>query len=818
MEPFVYRPRNANCYFFASTGFSRIVFSLILVLTLVLPAAAQFRFGENPGYYGAQYTDQQLYDLMYAAGARSTRSSVPLQSYLQWGISTYEARLQYPYSTKGMRNNTFFLFASPGPTYTGQSDSTASNGATSWLPAGIYNAPFNSDGSINTNNLWAKYCYDVVQAVGPYFTYFEIWNEPDLTGSVNSYEDSTQSATSWEKVEPASGDLQNMNAPVEDYVQLCKIANQVIKKYQPNAKIATGGLGYPWFYMWFLKKGGGQWIDELSIHFYPYFSWVVCSWTGSACGPAGFHRNSDNAVSCMTQQIANFRAIETQLGAPHKPMMMTESNIPRWSYVSAANMEVFPNNKPWGSDHTQRNFTIKAFTKMLLGGLDMFYLYQTGETGDSGLNDGTSGSEIDAMGMYKNLTKATPGSEVMTNQGIAIKTMQALMGNYNLDTAQPVFPSGVDGVRFDSAGKKIYVVWAITTLDTSETASGSYALPANTNFQKYLYNGSNSGTVSGTITLTGDPYILVQTSASASSVSCNAGSNQTITLPTNSATLSAANSTATNATISTYTWTQVSGPGTSTITNGKTVTATVSNLIAGTYTFQVSIKDSKGDSCSSTVQVTVGASGGSITLSAGANQTLTLPTKSTTLTGSVTDKSSTIKSYAWTEVSGPNTATISSPGSISTAVKNLVAGVYVFQLKVVDNAGATATAQIQVTVNSSRRTFSTTTTNNTATIQETSDVTPKNASDSLVLSPGRISLYPDPAGNDLNIRLSGNHMGRLWLGIYDPIGHLVITKQDSKVQTDYRGSIDVSALNRGVYFLQTVIEGRFRSVAKFVRL
>ncbi|HLY70698.1 MAG TPA: T9SS type A sorting domain-containing protein, partial [Puia sp.] len=678
---------------------------------------------------------------------------------------------------------------------------------------GLYNAAFNSDGSINTSNVWAKYCYDVVQSVGPYFTYFEVWNEPDLTNSVNSYEDSTQSATSWEKVEPATGDLPNMNASVEDYVQLCMVANQVIKKYQPAAKIATGGLGYPWFYMWFLKKGGGQWIDELSIHYYPYFSWVTCVWTGSACGTAGFHRNSDYAVSTMLQQVTSFKAIETQLGAAHKPVMMTESNIPRWSYVSAANLEVFPNNKPWGNDHTQRNFTIKAFTKMIQGGLDMFYLFQTGETGDSGLNDGTTGSEIDAMGMYKNLTKATPGKEVLTNQGVAIRTMQKLLGNYKLDATQPTLATGINGVRFDSSGNKIYVLWATTTLDTSETASGSYALPSGTNFKKYLFDGSSPGTVSGTISLTGDPYFLVQSSGSASSVNCNAGSNQTITLPTNTATLSAANSTVTNSTISSYAWTQVSGPNTSTITNAKTVTATAGNLIAGTYSFKVAIKDAQGDSCSSTVQVTVNPTGGgtsSITLSAGGSQTITLPTNTTTLAGTVTDKTSTIKTYAWAEDSGPNTATISSPSSLSTAVKGLIAGSYIFQLQVTDNSGATATAMVQITVKTG------TTKRRTAEVQQTATATEETPAPSIAAADpvngttAKVVMFPNPSAGMVTLQVTGENTGEMRLNIFDMVGRLVLTKQTSKPQMVYQGSIDISKLSSGVYSLQIIV-GKVRT-------
>jgi hypothetical protein len=790
--------------------------SLILALVYGSSAQAQFQFGENPGYYGSQFTDQQLYDLMYAGGARSTRSSVPFQSYVQYGMSTYEARLQYPYSTKGMRNNTFFLFASAGPTYTGQSDSTASNGARSWLPTGIYNAPFNSDGSINTSNLWALYCYNVVQSIGPYFTYYEIWNEPDLTGSVNSYEDSTQSSTSWEKVEPASGDLPNMNAPLEDYVQLCKIANEVIKKYQPTAKICTGGLGYPWFYMWFLRKGGGQWIDDLSIHFYPYFQWVTCVWNGSACGTAGFHRNSDYAVTAMLTQITNFRAIETQLGATHKPLLMTESNIPRWNYVPAGEIEDFPNNKPWGSDHTQRNFTIKAFTEMLQGGVNMFYLYQTGETGDSGENDGATGSEIDAMGMYKNLTKATPTTAVLTNQGIAIQTMQKLMGNYTLDATQPTFSSGVNGVRFDSSGNKIYVVWAITTLDTSETASGSYVLPAGVTFKKYLYNGTSPGTVSGTISLIGDPYILVQSAGSVSSVTCSAGSAQTITLPTSTATLSAAGSTVTGSTISTYVWSQASGPNTATLTNPKTVTATASGLVAGTYSFEVKIKDAKNDSCSSTVSITVDAASGgstsSITVSAGSAQTITLPTSTVTLTGTATDASGTIKTYAWTEVSGPNTATISTPSALSTTVKGLVAGTYVFQCKVTDSKGSTSSATVTITVKSA------TTKGRFAVAQaDGADSVTSDVNDQPQATTDNLLLFPNPAKSSLNLQLSSDSLGTMKINIFNTFGQILYVQQTHKTGTNYNSAIDVAKLPGGFYIIEVVIGTNKKMIGKFIK-
>jgi Secretion system C-terminal sorting domain len=683
----------------------RYVCLCILFLVSYCSINAQFRLGENPGYYGSQYTDQQIYDLMYAGGARAARSTVSVQYYLQYGMGTYQARLQYPYSTKGMRNNTFFLDASAGPYYTGQSTATSTSGAQSWLPGGLYNAPFNSDGSINSNNLWAQYCYDVVQSIGPYFTYFEVWNEPDLTGSINSYEDSTESPGSWEIVEPATGDLPNMNASIEDYVQLCMIASQVIKKYQPTAKIATGGLGYPWFYMWFLKDGGGSWIDELSIHCYPYFDWTTCSWTGSSCGPAGFHRNSDYAVFGLNQQIGNFRSIETQLGMPHKPIIMTESNIPGWNYVPAANLEVYPNNRAWGSDSTQKNYTIKAYTKMMEAGLDMFYLFQTGETADSGLNNGTSGSEIDAMGMYKNLTKATPGNEVLTSQGLAIRTMQNLLTNYTVDGTQPSFPAGVDGVRFDSSGNKIYVIWAITTLDMSESASGSFPLPAGSNFKEYLYDGSSPGTVSGTLSLIGDPYILVQTPGSGSSLSCNAGAAQTITAPANEVTLDASASTVSNSLITSYQWSQTAGPSAAVFSNPDSVITIAGNLVSGNYSFQLNEKDSNSDSCSSTVSVSViqaqtvpPAETPVVVLTPSVQ--ITLPVNATELIGSGSyEPGGTIASYLWSLASGPSGSMIANPENASTKVSALIAGTYVFNLTITDSAGVTASGTTTVIVN-----------------------------------------------------------------------------------------------------------------------
>jgi hypothetical protein len=81
---------------------------------------------------------------------------------------------------------------------------------------------------------------------------------------------------------------------------------------------------------------------------------------------------------------------------------------------------------------------------------------------------------------------------------------------------------------------------------------------------------------------------------------------------------------------------------------------------------------------------------------AGANQSIA--TATTTLSGSGADADGTITSYAWTVVSGPAGSSFSTPSLASTAVTGLTTGTYQFRLTVTDNAGATASAVVQVLV------------------------------------------------------------------------------------------------------------------------
>lgn len=84
---------------------------------------------------------------------------------------------------------------------------------------------------------------------------------------------------------------------------------------------------------------------------------------------------------------------------------------------------------------------------------------------------------------------------------------------------------------------------------------------------------------------------------------------------------------------------------------------------------------------------------------AGANKFVQLPTNSVVETGIVSPQCGhTISSYAWSEVSGPSTATITNGNTITATFSNLVAGTYVFQLLVTDNTALASSDNTNVVV------------------------------------------------------------------------------------------------------------------------
>lgn len=180
-----------------------------------------------------------------------------------------------------------------------------------------------------------------------------------------------------------------------------------------------------------------------------------------------------------------------------------------------------------------------------------------------------------------------------------------------------------------------------------------------------------------------------------------AGANQTITLPTNSATVNGSGSSDPDGTITGYLWT-ITGPNTPTNSTGTSVSTTFGNLIQGVYQARLRVTDNNGDTAVSTLTITVNAAPNVLpTAVAGADQVLVSPVNSTSVDGSGSTDPDGITAYLWIQLSGPTSATIVSPTSDITDMEDLVEGIYIFQLKVTGSNGASDTAvdAIQITVN-----------------------------------------------------------------------------------------------------------------------
>ncbi|MEK7564058.1 MAG: PKD domain-containing protein [Patescibacteria group bacterium] len=97
----------------------------------------------------------------------------------------------------------------------------------------------------------------------------------------------------------------------------------------------------------------------------------------------------------------------------------------------------------------------------------------------------------------------------------------------------------------------------------------------------------------------------------------NAGVDQTLTLPTTTATLNGTGSTDSDGTITSYVWSFVSGP--STINPDDVVSPNISSLVAGTYVFQLVVTDDDGATGTDTVSIVINPEGTNNTNGSGSN-------------------------------------------------------------------------------------------------------------------------------------------------------------------------------------------------------
>ena len=181
----------------------------------------------------------------------------------------------------------------------------------------------------------------------------------------------------------------------------------------------------------------------------------------------------------------------------------------------------------------------------------------------------------------------------------------------------------------------------------------------------------------------------------------NAGINATIILPTSTVILRGSG-TDSDGTVVKYSWVKLSGTASLKIISPDRSISTVTNLAQGVSMFALTVTDNEGGIGKDTVQVFVRAgiaTNEAPVAIAGNNIILKLPINSTTLSGKGTDTDGTIMIYEWRKITGPANEIIVTPNKAATSINNLKQGVYLFELAVYDNKGATGKDTIEIRVN-----------------------------------------------------------------------------------------------------------------------
>ena len=434
--------------------------------------AASFRYGFNAGYPNPEFDDQELAELGIRAGVTSERVSLPESHLERWGYEIEVADVT-AYSAKGMGSLVGFLTS---PT---RAHSTAPSSAADWelahyIPANLHEPITDGNGAINPQNYWAAYVYKTVSTYGKWIKTWEIWNEPDW---VSDY----RVADAWTTRAPAVADLPRFNGSIFDYVRMLRVSSVAAKAADPEAQIATGGIGYPPFldaifrYSDEPKSGaidaehpstGRDYVDVVSFHFYPIYTKG-----NSDAGVEGFvaQKRAMAAVCDAYQKQIRFECTET--GAPHLAV----------------------GDYPGGADYA-KNYLLKVMAlgpEVGMSGIHWFVLSDAAAPS-------ASSDPYDFMGLYTPVGALHSIDEAtMTDTGVAYATLTSLVAGATFDSAKTSalraeLPANVRLVAYrDSAQHTRAVVWATAT--SGETAKQSVSLSSDRQWAKYDWDAFRHG-------------------------------------------------------------------------------------------------------------------------------------------------------------------------------------------------------------------------------------------------------------------------------------------------------------------------------------
>ena len=477
-----------------------------------------FLYGSNMGWLNMNWQDVDVADILIGnpgkningVGVTSLRLKLHEVFVESWGYDVHTGTFSY-YQSIGAKNNVCFIGEDPCDTHRERKQYI--QGVPSNSFENLYEPIWTADGDgtqVNPNNYYAVYVYELVKRYKDQIKFWEILNEPDLTPRWDLAGGETGSPGSWWDNDPSPADLINWYAPIQSYIRLLRVSYEVIKSVDPDAFICVGGIGYPSFLDAILRntdnpdKGkvtdhypyqGGAWFDCLSFHCYPMYS--LRSWENN--------RHSDGAAEVLISYQHQHESVLRKYGYgnqyPRKEVIVTETNVP---------------GKPMGdfigSPEAQRNYLVKAAILGQKNGISGIYPYCVWDNAEQNGN----GGEYDYMGFYKPLPDRPGGNLRVNDSGISWRTVSRMLSERRFDapeTAKLALPAGIEGGAFHSTRSNdyVYVLWAKTTHDLSETTSVAYSFPTSIRANKLnvtTWNGISTETNGSSINLTGSPVFV----------------------------------------------------------------------------------------------------------------------------------------------------------------------------------------------------------------------------------------------------------------------------------------------------------------------
>jgi len=480
-----------------------------------------FDFGTNMGYFPPHYGDRALAELAHQFGVTSIRPGLFHHFLETWG---YDARIEHFrfYDSLGLRN----IVAIIGfPAESARDTAHYCPEHNSELFRGLYE-PIWDDGQngtpVNDANLFALYVWKTATTYKSLVKIYEVWNEPDYDTGYGWLMPG-QPGNWWKN--PAHPCDTRLKAPVFHYIRTLRISYEVIKRIDPDALVAVGGLGWPSYLDMICRytdeptKGkrlpeyphtGGAYFDCMSFHAYPHLGESMRE-KDDSLNIIHFNRHSDAAMDGLWQLKNSFRAVLHKYGYdnvvfPEKHWICTEFNIPRKAFGEFI-----------GSEEAQINFLLKTLVAAPQQGLEQMHLYSIADEMPEGQGD----TEFAYMGLFQNLEQVLPQQARPNAIAWALKTLSTELEGFRYDSARTAamnLPATVRGAAFwhRQRAAYVYVLWAKTYRDQDEDASSGYAFPPEWGMGQLVakpWHHSRTGAFehvqANQIRLSGSPVILV---------------------------------------------------------------------------------------------------------------------------------------------------------------------------------------------------------------------------------------------------------------------------------------------------------------------